>query len=163
MLTVWVKCRGSSPLFYSMCFFICQSSKTILVHLDDFPFHPFMFPAHTTNHTWMPHAHINTLFCAPAHSSRSHTHYSTLITYPKELQRCHDDLKRARADLDKQKGELQRKSEALRALERLSGNREAELLSDIDKLTEQSQKQKAELEKAKEVKHHLDSMEKKWL
>ncbi|XP_008282075.1 cingulin isoform X1 [Stegastes partitus] len=67
-----------------------------------------------------------------------------------ELQRCHDDLKRARADLDKQKGELDEKSEALQALRRASGEKEAELRSEIGRLKEQSQKDKAELEKAKE-------------
>uniref|UniRef100_A0A4W6FB64 Cingulin b n=1 Tax=Lates calcarifer TaxID=8187 RepID=A0A4W6FB64_LATCA len=65
-----------------------------------------------------------------------------------ELQRCHDDLKRARADLDKQKGELDEKSEALQALKKASGEKEAELLSEISRLKEQSQKDKAELEKA---------------
>lgn len=112
----------------------------------------------------MPHTHINTLLCTPTHSSCSHPHYSSPITYPKELQRCHDDLKRARADLDKQKGELDEKSEALQALKKASGEKEAELLSEISRLKEQSQKDKAELEKAfekaKEVKQRLDSMEK---
>ncbi|GAA6227294.1 cingulin [Lates japonicus] len=65
-----------------------------------------------------------------------------------ELQRCHDDLKRARTDLDKQKGELGEKSEALQALKKASGEKETELLSEISRLKEQSQKYKAELEKA---------------
>eukprot|EP00064_Thunnus_orientalis_P009387 superscaffoldBa00001185_g9411 len=67
-----------------------------------------------------------------------------------ELQRCHDDLKRARADLDKQKSELDAKSTALQALKKASGEREAELLSEISGMKEQSQKDKAELEKALE-------------
>ncbi|XP_040909488.1 cingulin isoform X3 [Toxotes jaculatrix] len=67
-----------------------------------------------------------------------------------ELQRCHDDLKQARADLDKQKGELDEKSEALQALKKASGEKEAELLSEISRLKEQSQKDKAELEKVLE-------------
>ncbi|XP_071357242.1 cingulin isoform X2 [Trachinotus anak] len=67
-----------------------------------------------------------------------------------ELQRCHDDLKRARADLDKQKGELDEKSEALQSLKKASGEKEAELQSEISRLKEQSQKDKAELEKALE-------------
>lgn len=105
------------------------------------------------------------IFCTPVHTSCSFTRYSSLITYPKELQCCHDDLKRAHADLDKQKGELQKKSEALQALEKASAEKEAELLSEINKLKEQSDKEKAELkkalEKAKEVKHHLGSVENK--
>ncbi|XP_039978583.1 cingulin [Xiphias gladius] len=67
-----------------------------------------------------------------------------------ELQRCHDDLKRACADLDKQKGELDEKSEALQAVKKASGEKEAELLSEITRLKEQSQKDRAELEKALE-------------
>ncbi|XP_023265680.1 cingulin-like isoform X1 [Seriola lalandi dorsalis] len=67
-----------------------------------------------------------------------------------ELQRCHDNLKRARADLDKQKGELDEKSKALQALKKAGGEKEAELQSEISRLKEQSQKDKAELEKALE-------------
>lgn len=103
----------------------------------------------------------------PWHIPLTHTHYSSLITYPKELQRCHDNLKRARADLDKQKGEFDAKSKALEALKKASGEREAELLLDISRVKEQSQRDKAELEKAlekaKEVKQHLGSVEKKLL
>ncbi|KAF3707331.1 Cingulin [Channa argus] len=80
-----------------------------------------------------------------------------------ELQRCHDDLKQARADVDKQKGNLHKKSEALEALEKASREKEAALLSEISKLKEQSQLEKAELEKslekAKKVKHHLGTVE----
>ncbi|XP_031722428.1 cingulin isoform X2 [Anarrhichthys ocellatus] len=64
-----------------------------------------------------------------------------------ELRRCHDDLKRARADLDKQKGELDEKRETLRTLKKASGEKEAELLSEISRLKVESQKDKAELEK----------------
>ncbi|XP_078146515.1 cingulin isoform X1 [Centroberyx gerrardi] len=71
-------------------------------------------------------------------------------SYVEDLQRCHDDLKRAHADLDKQKAELEEKSEALQALKKASGEREAELVSEIDRLKVQSQKDKAELEEAKE-------------
>lgn len=85
-----------------------------------------------------------------AHSSSSHSQYSSLIAYPKELQQCHDDLKRARADLDEQKGELDEKREELQALKKASGEKEAELLSEIRRLKQQSQKDKAELEKALE-------------
>uniref|UniRef100_UPI0037E79BED cingulin isoform X2 n=1 Tax=Semicossyphus pulcher TaxID=241346 RepID=UPI0037E79BED len=67
-----------------------------------------------------------------------------------ELRRCHDDLKRARTDLDKQKGQLDEKREALQALRKASGEKEAELLSEISKLKEQSQTDKTELEKALE-------------
>ncbi len=86
-----------------------------------------------------------------------HTLDSFLIASLKELRRCHADLKRARADLDKQKGELDEKKEALQAQRKASRGKEAELLSEINRLKEQSQKDKADLEKAlekaKEVKH----------
>lgn len=115
-------------------------------------------------HTCTLHTHINTLLCVCIlHSPYSHTHDSSLIAYPKELQRCHDDLKQARSDLDKQKGELDEKSKALQALKRASGEKEAELLSEISRWKEQSEKDRAELEKvlekAKEVKCHLQSIE----
>ncbi|XP_034561016.1 cingulin isoform X1 [Notolabrus celidotus] len=67
-----------------------------------------------------------------------------------ELWRCHDDLKRARTDLDEQKSQLEEKREALQALKRGSAERENELLSEISKLKEQSQRDKDELEKALE-------------
>lgn len=67
--------------------------------------------------------------------------------------------------MDKQKGELDKKNEALEALKKASREKEAELQSEIDRLKEQLQKDKAELEKAlertKEVKYHLGSMEQK--
>lgn len=69
----------------------------------------------------------------------------------KELRQCHDDLKQARATLDRQQGELDEKKEALEALKTASGEKEAELLSEIRRLKQQAQKDKAELEKAKEV------------
>ncbi|KAM3595944.1 uncharacterized protein V6R79_005686 [Siganus canaliculatus] len=68
-----------------------------------------------------------------------------------ELQRCHDDLKQARADLDKQKSKTDQSKEALETLRKASEEKEAELLSEIARLKEQSQKDKAELEKAKET------------
>ncbi|XP_075995441.1 cingulin isoform X2 [Genypterus blacodes] len=67
-----------------------------------------------------------------------------------ELQRCHADLKQGRAALDKQKGELDGKIEALQSLKRASGEREGELQSEIDRLKEQAGRDKAELEKALE-------------
>ncbi|KAM9838366.1 cingulin isoform 1-T1 [Aulostomus maculatus] len=67
-----------------------------------------------------------------------------------ELQRCHGDLNQARIDLDKQKGELDETREALEALKKTSEEREAELLSEISRMKEQAQKDKAELEKALE-------------
>ncbi|KAM4630399.1 cingulin isoform 1-T2 [Polymixia lowei] len=72
-------------------------------------------------------------------------------SYAEDLRGCHDDLKRTRADLDKQKAEFDKKSEELQALRKASEEREAELRSEIDGLKDQSQKDKAELEKAKEV------------
>ncbi|XP_029919489.1 cingulin isoform X2 [Myripristis murdjan] len=69
-------------------------------------------------------------------------------SYTEDLQRCHDDLKQAHADLDKQRAELEDKSEALRALKKASEEREAELVSEVDRLKKQAQKDKAELEKS---------------
>ncbi|XP_053719574.1 cingulin isoform X3 [Synchiropus splendidus] len=63
-----------------------------------------------------------------------------------ELQRCMDDLDQARADLDRLKSELDEKSEELEALKKSSGEREAELESQIDRLKTQMQKDKAELQ-----------------
>uniref|UniRef100_A0A1A8RP54 Cingulin b n=1 Tax=Nothobranchius rachovii TaxID=451742 RepID=A0A1A8RP54_9TELE len=70
------------------------------------------------------------------------------LSLKEELRRCHDDLKQARADLDKRKGEIDEKNEALEALKRASDEKEAELRSDISRLKEQFQKDKAELEKS---------------
>uniref|UniRef100_A0A8C3A2E1 Cingulin b n=1 Tax=Cyclopterus lumpus TaxID=8103 RepID=A0A8C3A2E1_CYCLU len=84
---------------------------------------------------------LHTVMCA-------RTHYSSLIAYPKELRHCHEDLKRAGADLDKQKVELDEEREKLRALKKASGEKKAELLSEISRLKEE--KDKAELEKANE-------------
>lgn len=72
-------------------------------------------------------------------------------SYPKELRQCRDALKRAQTDLDKQKLELDNNRESLQALKKASMEKEAELLSEIRKLKEQSLKDKADLEKAKEV------------
>ncbi|XP_061903542.1 cingulin isoform X1 [Entelurus aequoreus] len=68
-----------------------------------------------------------------------------------ELQRCHDDLHRARLDADKHKGALDKKSEALDAVRKASGEREAELLSEIGKLKEQKAELEKTLDKAKEA------------
>ncbi|XP_056269250.1 cingulin isoform X2 [Pseudoliparis swirei] len=70
------------------------------------------------------------------------------LSSSEELRRCHDDLKRAGADLDKQKGELDEERGTLRALKKASGEEKAELLSEISRLKEKSQKDKAELEKS---------------
>lgn len=75
----------------------------------------------------------------------------------KELQQCQDDLKQARATLDRQRGELDEKKEALEALKTASGEKEAELLSEIRRLKQQAQKDKAELEKAQEQAKEVES------
>ncbi|KAJ8000331.1 hypothetical protein DPEC_G00203720 [Dallia pectoralis] len=77
----------------------------------------------------------------------------------KELQDCLMPMKRqmagsdetdsyaeARAELDRQKVELDEKEEELQALRRASQVREAELRSEIDRLKDQSQREKQELE-----------------
>ncbi|XP_061753439.1 cingulin isoform X3 [Nerophis ophidion] len=68
-----------------------------------------------------------------------------------ELQRCHDDLHRARLDADQHKDALDKKSEALDAVRKASGEREAELLSEIGKLKEQKAELEKTLDKAKEA------------
>ncbi|KAL6099626.1 uncharacterized protein ACO6RY_01412 [Pungitius sinensis] len=65
------------------------------------------------------------------------------LSLAEEIRRCHEDLKVARTALDKQKGELDKKSETLRALRQASGEKEAKLLSEVSLL----KKDKAELEK----------------
>ncbi|CAG10841.1 unnamed protein product [Tetraodon nigroviridis] len=65
----------------------------------------------------------------------------------RELQEA---LKQAEADLDKQRRELNEKREALQRLKQASGEKEAELLSEVKRLKERSSKDKAELEKALE-------------
>ncbi|TNN40835.1 Cingulin [Liparis tanakae] len=70
------------------------------------------------------------------------------LSSSEELRRCQEDLKRAGADLDKQKGELDEERETLRALKKASEEEKAELLSEISRLKEESQKDKAELEKS---------------
>lgn len=65
-------------------------------------------------------------------------------------QRCHDDLKRTRAELDKQKAEFDEKCAELRALRAAGEETEARLRSEMDRLRDQSQSDKAALEKAKE-------------
>lgn len=52
--------------------------------------------------------------------------------------------------MDRQRGQLDEKREALEALKAASGEKEAELLSEISRLKQQAQKDKAELEKAQE-------------
>lgn len=73
-------------------------------------------------------------------------------------QEFQDALKQAQADLDNQRRELNEKREALQGLKRANSEKEAELLSEVRRLKEQSLKDKAELEKAlekaKEVNAH---------
>ncbi|XP_055013648.1 cingulin isoform X2 [Boleophthalmus pectinirostris] len=76
---------------------------------------------------------------------------SDLSGLAEELRRCHEDLKRARADLEKQKGEMSDKTEALLTLRKSSMTKEAELHEEIRKLKEQSQKDRDELERIKEL------------
>ncbi|XP_034401743.1 cingulin isoform X3 [Cyclopterus lumpus] len=73
---------------------------------------------------------------------------ANMLSLAEELRHCHEDLKRAGADLDKQKVELDEEREKLRALKKASGEKKAELLSEISRLKEE--KDKAELEKANE-------------
>lgn len=67
--------------------------------------------------------------------------------YSQELQ---DALREARADLDKQRRELNKKKEELQGLKKASSEKEAELQSEVRRLKEQSLRDKAELEKAAE-------------
>ncbi|CAL8298104.1 unnamed protein product [Lota lota] len=66
------------------------------------------------------------------------------------FERWHDDLKQTRAELDKQKAEFDQKCAELQALRKTSEEMEVGLRSEISRLKDQSQSDKAELEKAKE-------------
>ncbi|KAI7799153.1 cingulin isoform X2 [Triplophysa rosa] len=65
------------------------------------------------------------------------------------LRRCQDDLKNARSDLDRQKAEMMKKGEELKSVTRANEERETELQMEIDRLKDQSKKDK-ELAKALE-------------
>ncbi|KAM9383770.1 cingulin isoform 2-T3 [Pholidichthys leucotaenia] len=67
-----------------------------------------------------------------------------------ELQCCYDNLKQTQLDLERQRDELDEKNEALAALKKAREEKEARLQSEISRLKEQFQKDKAELEKALE-------------
>lgn len=140
MLAVWVESRSSSlfVLEYFSCL-ICQSCEVVVV---------VGFLSLSLLHSHAPYSYQHIVM---------HTGTFLLLTLfisdylsRKELQRCHGDLKRTRADLDKQKSELDRKNEALETLKKASAEKEAELQSEMGRLKEQFQKEKAELEKALE-------------
>ncbi|XP_051519636.1 cingulin-like isoform X2 [Myxocyprinus asiaticus] len=67
-----------------------------------------------------------------------------------ELQRCQNDLKRAQSELHKQKAEAGKKEEELKSVMRDNEEREKELKAEIDRLKDQSVKDKEELAKALE-------------
>ncbi|XP_053087413.1 cingulin isoform X1 [Pangasianodon hypophthalmus] len=75
---------------------------------------------------------------------------SRSFTQVQELQRCQDDLKQARLKIDEQKAELVKKEEELQSLKRTSQNKEQELEAEIDKLKDQSKKDKEEHSKVLE-------------
>ena len=58
--------------------------------------------------------------------------------------------------MDKQKAELEQKCAELQALRKAGEGAEAGLRSEMSRLRDQSQSDKAELEKAKEVRHCVD-------
>ncbi|KAF7686193.1 cingulin isoform X1 [Silurus meridionalis] len=70
------------------------------------------------------------------------------LTQAQELQRRLDDVKQARLTINEQKAELVKKEEELTCLRRSSQNKEQELKAEIDKLKDQSKKDKEELSKA---------------
>lgn len=77
------------------------------------------------------------------------TRHKTIFLYIQVLQRCQDDLKNARSDLDGQKAEMMKKGEELKSVTRANEEREKELQVEIDRLKDQSKKDK-ELAKALE-------------
>uniref|UniRef100_A0A673LH06 Cingulin n=1 Tax=Sinocyclocheilus rhinocerous TaxID=307959 RepID=A0A673LH06_9TELE len=68
----------------------------------------------------------------------------------KELQRCQEDLKKALSEVEKQKAEAAKREEELKSVSRANENREKELKAEIDRLIDQSKKDKEELTKALE-------------
>ncbi|XP_043073631.1 cingulin isoform X2 [Puntigrus tetrazona] len=68
----------------------------------------------------------------------------------KELQRCRDDLKKALSEVEKQKAEAAKSEEKHKSGARANENREKELKAEIDRLIDQSKKDKEELRKALE-------------
>ncbi|KAL0166759.1 hypothetical protein M9458_038603, partial [Cirrhinus mrigala] len=64
--------------------------------------------------------------------------------------RCQDDLKKALAEVEKVKAQAAKKEEELKAASRANENREKELKAEIDRLINQSKKDKEELAKALE-------------
>ncbi|XP_058610361.1 cingulin isoform X2 [Onychostoma macrolepis] len=68
----------------------------------------------------------------------------------KELQRCRDDLKKALSEVEKQKAVAAKREEELKSVSRANENREKELKAEIDRLIDQSKKDKEELTKALE-------------
>ncbi|XP_026145544.1 cingulin isoform X2 [Carassius auratus] len=66
----------------------------------------------------------------------------------KELQRCQDDLKKALSEVQKQKAEAAKREEELKSVSRANENREKELKAEIDRLIDQSKKDKEQLTKA---------------
>ncbi|KAI5607779.1 cingulin-like isoform X2, partial [Silurus asotus] len=73
------------------------------------------------------------------------------LTQAQELQGRLDDMKQARLTIDEQKAELVKKEEELTCLRRSSQNKEQELKAEINKLKDQSKKDKEELSKVLET------------
>lgn len=67
-----------------------------------------------------------------------------------ELQQCRDGLRKAHSELEKQKAEALKKQEELKSATRANEKRENELKAEVDRLINQSKKDKEELTKAME-------------
>lgn len=67
-----------------------------------------------------------------------------------ELQRCQDDLKKALSEVEKQKAVAAKREEELKSVSRANENREKVLKAEIDRLIDQSKKDKEELTKVLE-------------
>ena len=108
---------------------------------------------------FLPHAEANT-------HSHTHTHSHSLcsltniplhihlihpfwLLFFKNPQRRHDDIKQTRSELDRQRVES-KKEEELRAFRAASEEKEARLSAEIDRLKDQSQRDRDELQKALE-------------
>ncbi|XP_026087662.1 cingulin-like isoform X4 [Carassius auratus] len=63
------------------------------------------------------------------------------------MKQCQDDLKKALSEVEKQKAEAAKREEELKSVSRANENREMELKAEIDRLLDQSKKDKEELAK----------------
>lgn len=73
-----------------------------------------------------------------------------LFVFSQELERCRVDLQKAQADMDKLKTDLDKKTMEIVLLKKSKQELEAEQKYEIDRLKDQSRRDKEELTKAHE-------------